>query len=240
LLIGMLLFALSIAVARVGPFGPGATASRYLHILAALLLPAAALAADRIARQWKVLLPVVIAAFLIGIPGNVSSVSEHIFPAAVYTNQRRVILSLSRMAIARTVPRDLHPTEFASEVTVGWLLDGAKSGRIPRPGRLTRSQYANNALRLSLEELDAKPPRSPCRPVRSPLTRRLSNGELVSIIGSVTVQLLDPSGAPISGPLPFGSRPATSLYHTLRAVRGPLNLRFTHEAPGSALCDRLR
>lgn len=238
LAIGMLLFASLIAVVRTGLVGPVAAASRYLHILAAMLLPAAALAADRIARQWKALLPVVIAAFLVGIPGNVSSVNKNIFPAKSYANERRVVTSLPRLAIARSVPRDLHPTPFAAEVTVGWLLDGAKSGRIPRPGKVTRLELADNTLRLSLEQLDAKRPRSPCRPLTSTLTRRLSEGESVSVVGSVRVQLLDPTGAPVSGPLPFGSwLPVTNLYHTLRAVRAPLNLRFKPESALTALCD---
>jgi hypothetical protein len=237
LAIGSLLFATLIAAVRFDLNNTFA-ASRYLHILAAMLLPACAVAADRIARQWKALAPVVIAAFLVGIPGNVISVDKHVFPSQFYASQRRIITSLPRMAVARSVPRDLHPIPaIAAEVTVGWLLDGAKSGRIPRPGPLSSLSIANNTLRLSLEQFDAKPPRSRCRPLTSPLLRRLSNGESVSIAGTVTVQLLDPTGVPLSGQLLFGSSLLSTIpYHTLRAVRAPLNLRLRPAAAFPALC----
>jgi hypothetical protein len=237
LAIGSLLFASLIAVVRFN-LNNALEASRYLHILAAMLLPACAVAADRIARQWKVLAPVVIATFLVGIPGNVNSVDKHIFPSQFYANQRRIITSLPRMPIARSVPRDLHPTpSIAAEVTVGWLLDGANSGRIPRSGPLSRLETANNTLRLSLQQLDAQPPGSRCTPLASPVLRRLSNGESVSISGTVAVQLLDPTGVPISAQLPFGSSILSTVpYHTLRAVGAPLNLRLGPEAAHPALC----
>jgi hypothetical protein len=67
--------------------------------------------------------------------------------------------------------------------------------------------------------------------------RRLSNGESVSIAGTVTVQLLDPTGVPLSGQLLFGSSLLSTIpYHTLRAVRAPLNLRLRPAAAFPALC----
>ena len=131
------------------------------------------------------------------------------------------------------MPRSLHPTpSFASEVTVGWLLDGASSGRIPAAGSATPTERATDTLRLSLEQLGS-PNRSACVVLRSAVTRRLAAGASLNIRGTIAVQ----GRSPISQPLAFG----TSLFdaastHTLLAVAGPLELRLAPRSLGAAIC----
>ena len=236
--IGAVLFAITIARVRFGMLETSVVASRYLHILAAMILPALAVAADRVARQWKVLLPVMVAAFLIGIPGNIEAVDKNIGPASRYRNYEQVITSLPRMRMANSLPRSFHPTlPFAMEVTVGWLLSGAKSGRIPAAGPMTPSESARIALLLSLQQQVATQPSSGCTFPSAPTRVHLAKGGRIGVGGSVNVVLLGPTGAPVSRPLTYGKLlldPAP--YHTLRAISTALDLRVSPASYPVALC----
>jgi hypothetical protein len=90
LLVGALAFLLITGVGRASAFGPDfARGGRYVHVLAALTLPALALAADALVRRWRVAVPVVAVLLVIGIPGNIEALSEypavdHIVPGWVF------------------------------------------------------------------------------------------------------------------------------------------------------------
>ena len=73
LLIGAAAFLLIAAFDRVRSVRAAARSSRYLHILAALILPAVAVAIDALARSLaRVLGVVAVAVLLVGIPGNIA------------------------------------------------------------------------------------------------------------------------------------------------------------------------
>ena len=157
LALGALIFATMLAVTRFGLGAQFAASSRYLHIIAALLLPSLAVAADAIARRSA-------RARRRGdraVPRRRSRQHRRDRP------QRRARGALPRAAAGDQraaahcsspgrVPRSLHPTpSFAAEVTVGWLLDGARLGAHPaRRPRRRRGERATDTLRLSLEQLD--------------------------------------------------------------------------------------
>ncbi len=234
--IGAVLFAVFLGVARYGLDVRFAASSRYLHVFAALLLPAVAVAADALVRHSRFLSVPVLALLLVGIPGNVAKVADNIGSVKFYANQRRVVLSLAHDPLARRVPRDLHPApSFAQPVTVGWLLDGARSGRIPSVVGPAGAALATERLRLSLEQLDGLRSTA-CRPLRGSVVRHLDTGDSFGIEGAVAVQKLGGSG-PSSAPLPFGaSLLATASTHTLRAVIGPLELRLSPLSRNAAIC----
>jgi len=236
LALAALLFAVMLALTRFGLGARFAASSRYLHIVAALLLPALAVAADALARRWRVLTPVVVVLLLVGVPGNIGKVGENVGPAARYREQRRVIGALPGLANARAVPRSLHPTpSFAAEVTVGWLLDAQRAGRIPTVRPSSPRERATDRLRLSIEQVDGMHAAS-CTPLRSTVTRRLVPGEPLGLVGAVLVQSVPRRGT-VSAPLPFGAGLlATARTHTLRAVSGALTLRITPLPPAAALC----
>jgi hypothetical protein len=236
LALAALLFAVMLALTRFGLGAHFAASSRYLHIVAALLLPALAVAADTLARRWRVLAPVVVVLLLVGVPGNIGKVGENVAPAARYREQRRVIGALPGLANARAVPRSLHPTpSFAAEVTVGWLLDAQRAGRIPTVRPASARERATDRLRLSIEQVDGMHA-APCTPLRGTVTRRLAPGESLGLVGTVLVQSVPRHGT-VSAPLPFGAGLlATARTHTLRAVSGPLTLRITPLPPAAALC----
>ncbi len=238
---GSLVFAIVISVARRGGFFFGnasPASSRYLHILAALLLPAIAVAGDELIRRRRAVAVVVIALLVVGLPGNIEKTDDNIFPASFYTGQRHIIESLPAMRLARQVPRSLHPTpSFAAEVTLGWLLDGVSSGRIPAAKTITPTEVAANTLRLSLEQTDSRPQPS-CVRIRTPLIRHLRDGQSFGVTGTLSIQLLTDDGRPKSARLNFGgSLVANSPTHSLRAVKGPLTIRIASASFNAAICE---
>ena len=204
-----------------------ASSSRYLHILGALVIPAIAVAIDAIIRYSKTFGRLALAALLVGIPGNVAYARDRArSDEATARATRQVMLSVPAMPLALHVPRALRPEpNLASQVTLGWLLDGVASGRIPttRPAGATR--LLTDRLRLSLMELD-RPSDHPCRALVSRTVVRLDTGEEVGLgRGNLFVQLV--SGRAHSTLVSFGhalGNPGRE--HTLVAIRGPLALIF--------------
>jgi hypothetical protein len=180
LLVGAVAFLVIAALGRVaaalGPVGfvvlgtGEARTSRYVHVVAALVLPAIAVAVDAIAKRWPPLTPVLLALLLVGVPGNVGLLADP--PAAVFSKDfqrtyRRFILAIPRVPIASNVPRAIEPDPNRSfTVTVGWLRDGVRSGRVPDPGKLTAREQADATARLAF--VQTKRPERGCRDVNSP------------------------------------------------------------------------
>ncbi len=87
-----------------------ARSGRYLHIAAALTLPMLAIAADAIARRWRVLTPALVALFVVAIPWNLDDF-EHgrvRFPATWNAARRSSPTSCVSPRRARS-PRDVRP-----------------------------------------------------------------------------------------------------------------------------------
>jgi len=239
LLLGALAFLLIAAFDRSGVGSSAAKLSRYLHILAALTLPAVAVAVDALLRRSRVIGVAAMAVLLIGVPGNIASANDyarHQRPIDDATKQ--VVLSIPRAPLARRVPRTLRPDpNRAPTLTLGWLLDGVKSGRVPQTHVATPREARTNDLRLSLLELDRKSGLT-CRPLTARVDLHLRKGDSVGIVGRVlAISLVPPGSAPVS----FGvGLLNSSLAHTLEVVAGPLSVRFVPGAPagrfGPALC----
>ena len=159
-LVGALGFASMLGSRASGSAPQFAASSRYLHIIAALVLPALAVAADAIVR----------AVARARCRGDRAVLGRHSRqhrarsaatsgPRPATAEQRQVIGALPRADSPAPFPVRLHPTpSFAAEVTVGWLLDGARSGRIPAPGRLD-SGRAGHRHPAPLARADRRHPR---------------------------------------------------------------------------------
>ena len=135
--------------------------SRYLYLLFAMLLPALAIAADTVMRRWRIVSPAVVVLLLVGIPGNLNVIAEYMHRPIVQNQAqyRRMMLSLPRVPAAKEVPRDVVPDqELARHVTIGWLLDGAASGRIPKPSHISPADETMDAIRLSLRQSPVQRP----------------------------------------------------------------------------------
>ena len=71
-------------------------------------LPAMAVGANALARRWRILTPVVVVLFLVGIPGNVDALlQQRRSEISFQTEYRRLILTLPRVPVAQKVPRSL-------------------------------------------------------------------------------------------------------------------------------------
>ena len=142
-----------IATGRAGerPFGLSgggpeyARQGRYVYLVAAMILPAFAFAANAIVRRWRfvglanALLP------LLGLPANVRAAGLQ--RATSWRHGTAEILLPPRVPCRRT-PRSAQPQPFfAPGVTLGWLLDGVRSGRVPEPGPTTPDAVATTTLK---------------------------------------------------------------------------------------------
>src|SRR6185437_14546013 len=107
--------------------------SRYVSLLAALSIPAIAVAADALVRAWKWLLPLAMAMFLFAIPHNLQAAkSTERIKRPLFAGTRLAVEIVPRDPTAHDVPADLHPDILtATDLTVGWLLGALKDGKIP-------------------------------------------------------------------------------------------------------------
>ena len=241
MLVGSLGFLLISGVNRAWIGTRFAASSRYVHVVAALLLPPLAVAADALIRRRRAFAPIVLALFLIGLPGNIAETGKNFFGKAYFANYEQTMRSLPRMALARRVPRDVRPDLVNGPwITIGWLLDGAGSGRIPATRAPTPIERATNRLRLSLEQLD-EGYGSDCTPVRAPVVRHLVAGESFVVRGAILVQVVDDETGTFSNLVSFGaSFLSGAREHTLRDVAGPLTIRISPGGAGGMLCRSSR
>jgi hypothetical protein len=234
-LAGVAAFLVTTGISRLWAGVMFAASSRYLYVVAALLLVPLAVAADALARWKRALAPVVILLLLVGIPDNLSRTTTHFYPPTYYSRQRQALLSVARLPLAARVPRSLRPDPSgAPPVTIGWLLDGVRSGRLPSAQPSTPRDRVTNILRLSLEQLDRSDGRK-CRPLSGPTDRILRAGRSLVVHGAVAVQL-SPHDSPRSAFLPFGTTVFDRQDHTLVAVAQPLALRIVPRSTGAGAC----
>ncbi|MFL6241778.1 MAG: hypothetical protein ACJ73V_01980, partial [Acidimicrobiia bacterium] len=247
LLVGAFMFLAISGIARAASFGPEfARTGRYLYLFAALALPAIAVAGDAVARRWRVLAPVVLVLVLAGIPGNVDALLQRRRAERSFQFEyRRLILTLPRLPIAHEVPRSVRPEQqLAKPVTIGWLLDGVASGRIPKPASMTPIDVATATLHLALnQQPDAFVTRA-CRNATTPLELQLSASGAIGIHGIVRVVYTTRAGVR-SRPVTFkpnefvvtkGGRGSRG--PRLVALTGPLTLKVESANPRMpvALC----
>jgi hypothetical protein len=196
--------------------------SRYLHLVAAMLLPALAVAADAIMRRWRVVAPVVAVVLVIGIPSNIDVVVNYMHRPFVKSQleYRRMMLSLPRVPAAKEAPRHLVPEqELAHFVTIGWLLDGVRSGRIPKPSHISDADAAMDEIRLSLEQFRARgiPLGYECIGSKTPLEFHLQTGDMIVVSAPKGIVEITPPEAVRGEAFPF--RVITVQGPILRAVR---------------------
>ena len=226
LLFGALVFLVVAAIDRSGVGAHAAQLSRYLHVMAALVLPAIAVAVDALLTRARVLGVLAVVVLLVGVPGNVLKARDYArSQRPVDDATREIMLSVAHAPIALGAPARLRPEpNRAPTVTMAWLRDAAEAGKVPSPRPPTAVEQLTDRLRLTLMELDERSG-LPCTPLRAPVELHLRAGQRVGIVGKTVVVLLD--GTRRSAPVAFGVgllNPA--LAHTLQAVTGPLTIRI--------------
>jgi hypothetical protein len=232
LLIGAVLFLAIAGVGRASLFGPSvARSSRYLHIVAALSLPAIAVAAQGFMRRSRALGVVAVALLVVGLPGNIDFLVHYDTRVKNGLGSPDLMLALPRVPLAREAPRNLRPApDLAPYVTIGWLRDGVSAGRIPSPDRVAPITSATANLRLSLFQSKRPTTAARCRVLRSPVTRSLAAGQSIIFNGGrIRVSLAQNPFIQVSYGIWYG--------RTLVAVRGPLNVRLESDRPSVRLTE---
>jgi hypothetical protein len=247
LLVGAFVSLCITGIARAAAFGSEwARTGRYLYVFVALTLPALAVAADAVARRWRVLAPVVLVVLLVGIPGNMNALLQRRrAERSSHAENRRLILTLPRLPIAHEVPPSVRPEQqLAKPLTLGWLLDGVASDRIPKPARITPVDAATATLHLALNQRPDVFGTKACRNATTPLEVQLSTSQAIGIHGDVRVVYTTPAGVR-SRPVTFesdklvvteGGRSRRG--SRLMALTGPLTLEVDSANAGTpvALC----
>ena len=117
-----------------------------------MVLPALGVAVDAVMLRWRRVAPVVVVLLLIGVPGNINAIVDHMNKPVVQ-NQAHVSAHAPHAPRRRreggTRDAAIPDQEFAHFVTIGWLLDGVASGRIPKPKHISPADEAMDTIRLS-------------------------------------------------------------------------------------------
>ena len=183
LLAGSVVFLVATAIGRASFGSDYARISRYISLTAAMLLPALAVAADALARRWRLFLPVAMALLLVGIPSNLRGVAAAQRSLdSLYAKTRLTILTLPRDSLAAAAPRSLRPEQLTARyVTVGWLLDGVKQHRFPKPPFTIQDVVSSANFRLSLFQTNDPAPITSCFTLRKPVLLTLRKGEVLGV-----------------------------------------------------------
>jgi hypothetical protein len=201
---------------------------RYVYVVAAMVMPSVALAAQYVITRWRRAAVVIVALLLIGLPGNIGKLASYNDATrSPYLRARRsFILTAPTLPIARQLPRSL---PLGISLTLGWLIDSEPSGRIPKPpARLPARTIAGETLALALAPAST-PRRSPCVVLVHPIVRTLQQGELLTLRTGKALIVYVPATGPASPSEPIAPS-------TLVALAGPLRLRITPASPNPTLC----
>jgi hypothetical protein len=207
--------------------------SRYVYVVAAMLVPALALAADALVRlKWQLAIPIV-AVLLVGLPGNINLLRT---PTVYFANSqatRKTIVALPTFPNADQL-RDssrLLPLEggrFAAEgLTYRWIVDAAAAGKFPKPSALNPTVRATAILRLFLVPKIVNTPVQ-CAPAPATLVKVFDRQDTFTLQGGPAYVWYAPVGH---------AKSAIQLYKsgTYVALAGPLRIRI-NPAPGARIC----
>jgi hypothetical protein len=112
------------------------------------------------------------------------------------TPYKAMMLTLPRVPIAKEVPRQIKPDQsLAHFVTIGWLLDGVASGRIPKPSSITQANETMATLRLSFLQQPGKLQKGDvCVNFVRPLIFSLKPGQRIAVRApNATIRILPPT-----------------------------------------------
>ncbi len=179
--------------------------SRYLHISAALALPALAVGADALARRWRPLLPILFVVLLLPIPANLDGFEPRYFGEHYNEQRQRILTTAPRLDFAREVPRDIQPLPdvyTGKGLTIGFLLDAMDAGKLePSTFRITPPVENEFRIRLGVRQRRGTPTYPgdcAARPV--PYDVHLEEGDVMRFAGqpAISVVMIGADGEPIS------------------------------------------
>jgi hypothetical protein len=131
----------------------------------------------------------------LGLPGNIAQLHRH--EEGIVQGEgslqtvdayRQFFLSIVRLPVAHRLPRSVQPDPYFDwSVTLGWLFDGVRSGRIPAPSSPpTHAQIVDWNLRLAWQP--GHPSTSgTCRTLSLPARTHVASGTSMTSSASVLV-----------------------------------------------------
>jgi hypothetical protein len=238
LLAGGLAFAVLTAIARWLSGENGARAGRFVYLSAALLLPALAVAAQAIARRWRLATPVLVVLFLLAVPANATSFGDPPFGKPYFVSEKRILTTITRMPFAAHVPGDVRPIPdnyISSRLDIAFLLHAAKTGRLPvSKGPIPRAEFDEYRVRLGLDQRTVSGLPSGCTSHPQGVDVEPDKGSTLRFLTPMSVVLLN--GSTRSNPVVFDPANGQQLLVTLSGMH--LRLRPFFPAKGVVLCDR--
>ncbi|MDQ1511083.1 MAG: hypothetical protein QOG50_2927 [Actinomycetota bacterium] len=179
-----------------------ANASRYLYVVAALVVPALGIAASAWVNRSAAVGAVALAVIIVGMPGDLHHMVAYVHKQEpTEATFKAMMLTLPRVPLARVLPDTERPiTGFLSipgYVTAGWLARGVESGRIPAPRRENPGSRANATLRWAIRDdgpcfecgpAGRVPSDFKCRPLAATTTFRIPDRAKLLVVGSVVLR----------------------------------------------------
>ena len=172
----------------------GAQESHYLSMVTALTLPALGVAAAAVIRRWRYAAPVVVLAFLVGVPGNLSAMtSGPSFQIGIGKSQRALMVGAAWSPLATQVSGDVHPDVNilgGHYVTMDFLLRARAQGRMPPARPMSPALENLITSRLSLAQGPAPSQAgatATCTSHSTPITVETHKGEVFLVQDPVAV-----------------------------------------------------
>jgi hypothetical protein len=199
MLAGSVVFMLTAGLTRVNLVGPSfGSTSRYLYVVAALSVPALALALDTLARRWHVIFPIALVLLLAPVPGSI--IDEHQHPNRNLVGDKSVVVLTEMEGLDGVPPETIVAAQSGrAQLTLEWLRNAAAEGELPTLTPEERSvAEVNWRLRLALRQT-LQPATGACTPIGKGADLTLAPDERIGIVdGPVQVLSREPGGAPFN------------------------------------------
>jgi hypothetical protein len=200
-------------------------AGRYLHLGAALLLPAVAVGIQYLSRRRTLVSALAVALLAIGVPQNIDRLGT---TAMLFTgaglfgpDTEEIMPAMAHSELIDDVPRDAPlPTNLTwlqGRLTVGWLADIGAAGRLPRPDGLSPEIQLTADNLLALHQGGASPGLN-CEPLAPGRAVTLSASDEIRFAGTLLVTVTD--GVHASPPRHMASQSPAAV----RVLAGPLDV----------------
>jgi hypothetical protein len=171
-----------------------ARSGRYVYVIAAMTIPALAIAFEELATRWRWVLPVAVALFLVGVPSNVHAAlraGDH-----EGTATREIFGSLAANPLSRHVPPSIRPEPvLAPDVRIGWLAAQHAHG----PKSASSTLQFEDRFRLAFFQTKQAAPTKSCFSVRKSLFITLDSGDTLGLTHN-TIVVTSAGGQHLIGP----------------------------------------
>jgi hypothetical protein len=195
LAVGALFFVISSGMVRSWGGDAFARGDRYMYLEAALLLPLIAVAAEALARRWRVLAPVLVLLFLVPIPFNLTRFDQGAFDQRWMDKQEYILTTAPRLPFAHDVPRDVVPavdSGAVGAVPIGFLLTAVRNGDLtPSTVELTPRVVNEFSVRLGVAQRMSADPLTECVPHTEAVDLSPPQGEVLHIGSPVLISTVD-------------------------------------------------